>query len=180
MMKKSIIIMSSLLLVALVAGSVFAWGGPCKGNRGAGSGFNQNCQRYGGQDALNDLSQEQRDEIKALHQKFIDDTYPVRSEMFQKHQEIKMLMETSNPDRTKLLDLSDELTDLQKQMRAKQIDLQLAAKKIAPELNMGMGFGKGHGKWSGKGKCRGGQGQGPGQGQQSGKAPGQGCGRYNN
>ena len=158
-MKKLTIMMSSLLLVALVAGSAFAWG-PCKGNRGAGSGFNQDCQAYRGQGALNDLSQEQRDGIKALQQKFIDDTYPVRSEMFQKHQEIKMLMETSNPDRTKLLDLSDELTDLQKQMRAKQIDLQLAAKKIAPELNMGKGFGKGHGKWSGKGGCRGGQGQG--------------------
>jgi zinc resistance-associated protein len=169
MMKKSIIIMSSLLLVALVAGSVFAWG-PCKGNRGAGSGFNQDCQRYGGQDALNDLSQEQKTEIKALRQKFIDDTYQARSKMSQKHQEIRMLMETSEPNRATLADLSDELTDLQRQIRDKRIDFQLAAKKIAPELDMGQALGKGHGKGHGKWSGKRGQGQGAGQG----------CGRYNN
>jgi len=73
---------------------------------------------------------------------------------------MKMLMETSEPDRAKLDKLSQEITDLQKQVRDKQIDFQLAAKKISPELGMGRGYGQGHGKGSKKGGQRGCQGQG--------------------
>ena len=64
-----------------------------------------------------------------------------------------MLMETSEPDRAKLGKLSQEITDLQKQVGDKRIDFRLAAKKISPELGMGRGFGQGHGK----GLKRGGQ-----------------------
>ena len=172
-MKKSIIIISSLLMVALVAGSVFAWG-PGRG-RGQGMGLNQDCPRYGGQNqaVINNLSQEQRDELLALRQKFIDETYESRSAKLVTQQEMRMLMETSNPDRAKLNKLSDKITDLQQQIRDKRIDLQLAAKKIAPELSMGKGFGQGRGNMSKRGGQRGSQGQGQG-------AYGSGCGRYNN
>ena len=160
-MKKSIIIISSFLMVALVAGSVFAWG-PGKG-RGTGSGFNQDCPRSGGQGAWNNLSQDQRDELSALRQAFIDETYEFRSAKLAKQQEMRMLMETSNPDRAKLEKLSGQITDLQKQVRDKQIDFRLAAKKISPELGMGRGFGQGRGKGLKKGGGqRGFQGQGYG------------------
>ena len=159
-MKKSIIIISSLLMVSLAAGSVFAWGHG-KG-RGMGSGFNQDCPRYGGQNAWSNLSQDQRDELGTLRQKFIDETYEVRSAKFQKQQEMRMLMETSDPDRAKLDKLSQEITDLQKQVRDKRIDFRLAAKKISPELGMGKGFGQGRGKGSNRGGQRGCQGQGIG------------------
>jgi len=162
-MKKSIIIISSFLMVALVAGSVYAWGP----GRGMGMGFNsyQDCLNYGGQTSFNDLSREQKDELMALRQKLIDETYELRSAMQQKHQEVRMLMETSNPDRVKLDKLSGDITELQAQMRDKQIDFQLDAKKISPELGMGMMYGQGRGKWSKRDGHRGFQGQ---------------CGRYNN
>ncbi|CCK79062.1 Spy/CpxP family protein refolding chaperone [Desulfobacula toluolica] len=163
-MKKLTLIISSLLMVAMVAGSVFAWG-PAKG-QSMGQGFNQNCPGYGGQAIWNDLSKEQKDELNTLRQKFIDETYAIRSEKFQKKQEMRLLMETSQPDRAKLDSFSQDLADLQKKLRDKRIDFQLEAKKIAPGLNMGQGFGRGHDGWSGKGKHRGSQGQG--------------CGRYNN
>ncbi len=157
-MKKAIIIISSLVMVTLVSGNVFAWGSG-KG-RGMGSGYNQDCPQYGGQPAFNDLSKEQRDNLTALRQTFIDETYEQRSAKFQKQQEMRMLMETSEPDRAKLDKLSQEITDLQKQVRDKQIDFQLAAKKISPELGMGKGYGQGHGKGSKRGGQRGCQGQG--------------------
>ena len=165
-MKKSTLIISAILLTALVAGNVFAWG---HGNgRGMGPGFNQDCPRYGGgQSAFNDLSQDQKDELTALRQKFIDETYEVRSAKFAKQQEMRMLMETSEPDRAKLDTLSQEITDLQKQVRDKRIDFRLAAKKISPELGMGKGFGQGRGNGSrrgGQGDC---QGQGNGWRQQN-------------
>ncbi len=160
-MKKSILIISAILVTALVAGNVFAWG------RGMGAGYNQDCPRYGGQGAFNDLSQDQKDELTALRQKFIDETYEVRSAKFQKQQEMRMLMETSEPDRAKLDTLSQQITDLQKQVRDNRIDFRLAAKKISPELGMGRGFGPGRGHGFRKGGQGGCQGQGNGWRQQN-------------
>ncbi|MCP3875572.1 MAG: periplasmic heavy metal sensor [Desulfobacteraceae bacterium] len=154
-MKKSAIIISTVLLVAFIAGIGFAYGT----GRGGGAGYG-----YGGQNAWSDLSQEQKDSLTALRQKFIDESYEFRSAKLQKKQEIKMLMETSEPDREKLYQLSQEMADLQKQVRDKQIDYKLAAKKIAPGLNMGSRGKHSRGKWQnnrgrgnqyGQGGCQG-------------------------
>ena len=152
-MKKTIIIISSLLMVALVAGNLFARGSG-KAQRMC-AGYDQDCRGYGAQQIFNDLSKEQKDAFSALQQTFIDETYEIRSAKFQKRQEMRMLMETSEPDRAKLDKLSQEITVLQQQIRDKRIDFKLAAKKISPELGMGRGFGNG----STKGGQRGCQGQ---------------------
>ena len=177
-MKKSMIVITSLLAVALMATSAFSWGhgrgnygrdcqGYNQGNGdGQGNGYGKGYGQGNGGDAnvWNDISKEQRNELTALRQQFIDDTYEIRSSLFQKRHEMRMLMETSSPDRAKLEDISQEMTDLQGQMREKRIDLQLAAKKIAPEINMGgkggHGFGKGYGSGKGNGFRKGGQGNG--------------------
>lgn len=140
-MKKSIIVISSVVFLALFTGSVFAFGPGMGGGHSSYRGF-------GGGAAWNDLSKEQKDELTALRQKFIDETYAFRTSMFQKHQEMRLLMETSAPDRAKLSKLSGEILDIEKQLNEKQIDFRLAAKKISPELALG-GFGRGHDK-SGK------------------------------
>lgn len=146
-MKKSMIVITSLLAVALLATSAFSWG---NGGRGCGQGGNNYEGRgVNGANIWNDLSQEQRDELKALKQKFIDDTYEERSAMMVKHQEMRMLMETSAPDRAKIDALAEDITELRTQMQTKRIDFQLAAKKIAPELT-GLGMG-GRGGFAGKG-----------------------------
>lgn len=158
-MKKSMIVITSLLAVTLLAGNAFSWG---HGNGGQGcngsQGYTNSGHRYGGAGqngaAWNDLSKEQRDELGALRQTFVDETYEVRSDMMVKHQEMRMLMETSSPDRAKLETLSKDVTDLQSQMRSKRIDFQLAAKKIAPELNVaGMGRGGFGGKGGNNANC---------------------------
>ena len=172
-MKKTVIIISSLLMVSLIAGSVFARGYG-KG-QGTGQGYNQDCRGYGGQQSVyNDLSKEQRDELRALRQKLTDETYELRTAKFQKQQEMRMLMETSTPDRAKLGKLSEGITGLQKQLRDKRIDFRLAAKKISPELGMGRGFGQGYGKGSKRGL------QNDCQGQRQGMGQGQGGMRYQN
>ena len=156
-MKKSIMIISSLFLVALIAGNVFAWE--------HGKGRRMGC---GGQGVWTDLSQDQRDELTALRQAFIDETYELRSANFQKHQEMRLLMETSSPDRAKLDKISQELTDLQQKLRDKRIAFALAAKKISPKLGMGPGFGQGRGKRCGRGQ------------QNSDQRGGADCPKYNN
>ena len=149
-MKKSITILTSVLLMAFIATSVFAWGH----GKGKGRG---DCRGANSQ-VMENLTQEQKDQLTALRQEFIDQTYEVRSAKMIKKQQMKMLLETSTPDRAALAKLSDEILALQKELSDKRIDHILKVKEIAPELaSMGMGrggFGKGHG--GGKAGCGGG------------------------
>ena len=106
-MKKTVIMFSALLVVALMTSQAFAWGH----GRGMG-GYDRNCQGFSGS-AWNDLSTAEKDELTALRQQFIDNTYELRVSMMQKHNEVRMLMRTSAPDRAKLSSLYDEIADFQ-------------------------------------------------------------------
>jgi zinc resistance-associated protein len=126
-MKKAMIVLTALLTVGFLAGNAFSWGhgGGKRGGCG-GQGYN----------AMVNLNPEQQTELNTLRQKFIDETYETRAAMMDKHQQIRLLMETSSPDKAKLEKLSDEMLDLKKAVHDKRIDFVLEAKKIAPELNM--------------------------------------------
>ncbi len=140
-MKKLISLLSMLIVISLAAGAAFA-GGPGYGkNRGLGyhTGYS-GCDGWGS--GIN-LTQEQKDQLTALRQKFIDDTYASRSTKLEKKQQIRLLMETSNPDRAKLIRLSNDILELDKKITEKKIDYRLAVKKIAPELSRMKGFGSG-------------------------------------
>ena len=140
------IAITALLAVALLATSAFSWS-PGRGCRGSNQ---EDCPVQGGAygtNTWNDLSQEQKDGLTALRQKFIDETYETRSAMMVKHQEMRMLMETSSPDRAKLDTLVQEVTDLRQLLFSKGIDFQLEAKKIAPEARL---FGMGEGDRGGR------------------------------
>ena len=152
-MKKSFTIISTLLIISLLAGAAFAWG-PGKGRRSGNGDTNAcyNCPGQTGQAGTSDLTKEQTDQLTVLRQKLIDNTYAEKSAKMAKTQEIRLLMQTSNPDRAKLSQLSNDVLELDKQIMDKQIDHQLEVKKIAPQLSgfRGMGFGKGPGMKSSK------------------------------
>ena len=139
-MKKTMIVLTALLTVGLLATNAFSWGHGGGSKRGCGG------QGYA---AMANLTPEQQTELNTLRQKFIDETYETRAAMMDKHQQLRLLMETSAPDKAKLESLSEEMLDLKKAVHDKRIDFVLEAKKIAPELNMsafghrGGGFGKG-------------------------------------
>lgn len=144
-MKKTMIVLTALLTVGFLATNAFA-----QGNHGGSKRGNCSGQGYA---ATASLSQEQQTELNTLQQKFIDETYETRSAMMNKHQEIRLLMETSNPDKAKLGSLSNELLDLKKAVEDKRIDFVLEAKKVAPELKMSS-FGHHRGNGSGNGEHR--------------------------
>lgn len=141
---KKIIIFGTITLVALIVGSVYAWS-PGRGWGMGGGGFGQGCPYYGNQYSSDSLSAEQRTQLSDLQQKYIDETYEVRSQALQKSQELNLLMETSNPDRAELNKLSEELAELQAQLRNKGLDYQLEVKRVSPEQTFSAGDGN---KWS--------------------------------
>ncbi len=170
-MKKTLILITALIAVGFLATQAFSWG-PGRSMGGYGGGFScPGIDRY----AYNDLSDAQKDELTTLRQKFIDDTYGLRASMMQKHNEVRLLMETSQPDRTELSRLNAEISDIMKQLQENRIDFMLAAKKVAPELRFGQGIGRGgfH-KGNGRGDCPK-LGQGYGQDPVHGGRRGSGC-----
>ncbi|MCF8092276.1 MAG: periplasmic heavy metal sensor [Desulfotignum sp.] len=174
-MKKAMILITALIAIGFMATQAFSWG-PGRGMGGYGPGTN--CPGID-RNTYNDLSKAQQDELAALRQKFIDDTYELRTSMMHKHNEIRLLMETSEPDRATLNRLTAEVSDIMKQIQENRIDFMLAAKKVAPELRFGgQGMGQGYHKGYGRGNCPG-SGQGYAQGQnQYGGVKGSGCGRF--
>jgi len=172
-MKKALILITALIAVGLLSTYAFSWG-PGKGMGGYGG--STSCPGID-RNAYTDLTDAQKDELATLRQKFIDDTYELRASMMQTHNEIRLLMETSQPDRTELTRLNTEVSDLMKQLQDDRIDFMLAAKKVAPELTFGQGMGRGYHKGSGKGDCPK-PGRGYGQQNSDGTGKGSRCGRY--
>jgi Spy/CpxP family protein refolding chaperone len=157
-MKKLAVVFGIAMLVLTLSYPVIARG-PEKGKwygRGGGPG---SCWDQGR--GYGNLTKEQRTELNKLHQKFRDETAALRTKIWTKKGELRILMTTSKPDAGKVKALQKELSGLQSQMAEKRIDLALEAKKIAPEARMGRGYGMGFGRHKGGyGHHRGGRGQG--------------------
>ena len=150
-MKKQITIVALLIFaIAGVSGNAFAWGHGQGHGRGSCQGFDNT------RGAWSDLSEDQKTKLTALHQKFIDETAETRTGISSKHDEMRILMETSAPDKARLLKIGNELADLKKVMMEKQITFALEAKKIAPNFDFPAGC-MGAGKRCGMG----GMGMGP-------------------
>ncbi len=147
MKKQTLVITAIIFTLMTITATAFA------GNYGARNyKGNENCPRYmecPGQNWAS-LTQEQQTQIKALHQTFVDETASQRASMVSKQEEIRIFMETSTPDRDKLIALTGELANLQKAVMAKGIDFTLEAKKIAPEFRFPMFF-RSMGTFQGKG-----------------------------
>jgi zinc resistance-associated protein len=142
-MKKQIVIVTALVFAIVgFSAAAFAWNhhgqgqGQGQGKRGGGAGYN--C----GAAPMANLTEAQQTQLKALHQKFIDETAETRAAMHGKQEEMRILMQTSNPDQKRVTDLANETGDLKKALMEKRINLALEAKKIAPEINF-PGFGRG-------------------------------------
>jgi len=147
MKKQTLMITAIIFTLMTISAPTFA--GNCSGQKNKGK---QNCPRYmkGAGQNWASLTQEQQSQIKALHQTFVDETASQKASMVSKHDEIRILMEASTPDRDKLIALTGELAELQKAVMTKGIDFALEAKKIAPELRLPMSF-RSMGMFQGKG-----------------------------
>ncbi|MFZ5563277.1 MAG: Spy/CpxP family protein refolding chaperone [Thermodesulfobacteriota bacterium] len=138
-MNKKILIVGMCIIALAVASTGFAWGpdrgGDCPGKRSPGAG----CNQKGGAWGLN-LSDEQREKIDGLRQKFIDESAALRIQINTASEKVALLMETSKPDKQAVKNAVKELSDLQAQLVQKHIDHVLAVKEVVPEAGKRMGF----------------------------------------
>lgn len=126
------IIIGIITLTAGAASSAMAWGpgGCCKGAARCAAQSTGDCP--GG--PLADLSREQQDRLRELRTGLRDDTADARASIVAKYDQIRLLLETSEPDRARIVALADEIGTIRRSILEKRIDFVLAAKKIDPDF----------------------------------------------
>lgn len=136
-MRKTGIVIAAIMFTFVATTSSFAWGsgqGKC-GNKGQNREGDKGRCEWGAK-----LTDEQKKEMKVLHDKFVDETANLRIDIHAKSEKIRILMETSDPDAEELKSLVKDVAGLKGQFMAKRVDFYLDAKKIAPDARMGKWF----------------------------------------
>jgi len=164
-MKKITATLGILALAALIAAPALAQGpGYGKGRgmmgmMGRGPVDPALCPRYGwGYGEMTDEQRSQMAELQGLRQKHFDETAEIRSQMWAKQGELRILMATSDPDFERARALQKEISDLRAKMAQERINLYEEAGKINPDLRFGRAWGRGKGFGPGT------EGYGPGMG----------------
>lgn len=179
-MKKLMVTAMALLVTAMIATSVLAFGpgrgpgyGPC--GRGDSGG-------YGG---LN-LAADQKAKMSELREAHFKDVKPLRDQMFAKRDELRKLWLEPNPDQGKITAAQKEMREVRDQMQDKKTAFRLDALKVltpeqrekAKSFAAGYSAGRGYGPGRGQGKGRGFGSGGCGGGDCQGGGPGaRDCGR---
>ena len=142
-MKKVLTSLGVLLLIVFLTTPALARG-PGFGKGYHKAGYWKGCPGYCGQQdrAYDKLTEGQRDQLEKLHDKFYDDTAPLKDEIWSKSRELNRLLDKSTPDANKALALQKEISDLKAKLAEKRIHFRLESKKIAPELRLGRAFGR--------------------------------------
>ena len=137
-MKKTLTIIGILLLGAVIAVPVLAYGPGwgrghhMTGYRGGSPGY---CWRY---DRGNEnLTKEQSGQLDRLSKKFYDETAQLRNETWSKSAELDTLLNSPNPDAEKAKALQKEISGLKAKMAEMRINFELEKRKIAPEVRFG-------------------------------------------
>ncbi len=156
-MKK--IIFFTVLLLLLTSAS-FVTAGPFGKDFGIGTGYWMNPSALSN---LN-LTTEQSEKIRVLRETYLKETTALRTQIYSKRAELKLLWVQTNPDPARIKAIQKEIMDLTGQILNKTTDYQLEFRNIlTPEQLtnlLAQGLGKRHGaRWDKKG----GRGKGIGQ-----------------
>lgn len=133
-MKKTALIITILFATITLAGTAMA-----KGFYSGGGCWNQDRgqARQGYGPMMNNLTPEQQKQLTDLRQTHQDQTAEQQIALIAKEKEIQVLFGTSAPDKARLVQLAQEISDIRAQMAEKRIDFILEARKIAPEVQFG-------------------------------------------
>ena len=85
--------------------------------------------------------QEKLEELKALHEKFRDETADTRNEMAKKIIDLKAVLESDDPDVNDAKAIQKDISKLQAKFSEARLELIIEAKKLAPDKPFGRSFG---------------------------------------
>jgi zinc resistance-associated protein len=128
-MKRLTTLLGTLVLVAGLAVTVFAWG-PDWGMGTHMMGYWGGGPAYGG--SYGTLTPDQRSRLDALNSKFYNETNSLQNEIWTKSAELNSVLNSPNPDLEKARALQKEISELQAKLNEKQLNYNLEARKVAP------------------------------------------------
>ena len=130
-MRKTMITLIAILTITFLSATAFSCG------HSKEQYVHRGCELFNKTAGFNTLTEKQKNRLKTLHQTFIDETAEDRIAMINENSKLRVLLATTNPDRIKVNNISDKISDLMEEIQSKRIDFILEAKKISPDLNLG-------------------------------------------
>ena len=127
-MKNIITISGIVLLIAVFAFPAFGrWGrgSHMMGYGGGGPGW---C--WQSDSGSSSLTQEQQNQINQLDRKFWDEMSALRNDMWKKSDELRSLLDSDNPDQTKLKVVQKEISDLRVKMDEMHLNYELRGRGV--------------------------------------------------
>jgi zinc resistance-associated protein len=143
-MKKLATVLGIVFLMSIMAYPVFARGRGWGYGGGPGS-----CWWDQGRNAS--YTQEQQQKLNRMDQKFFDETASLRNNIWNKQNEMSILLNKENPDAAKIKALQKEINTLKNQMAEKRLEYRLEANKVVPDNTYSRGYGRGMGGYGGRG-----------------------------
>ncbi len=138
-------------LVSIVALGTLSFAGPMRGM--GGTGGTGACQNWEGNPAVEQLTQEKRDLLKAIMDEHRKDVAPLRDSMWEKRTLLDALSANPNTKPETITALVKEMGELRAQMQAKRDAVHnRVSKEVGIDLPMGFGMhdgGRGHGRHKG-------------------------------
>lgn len=140
-MKRFMSVLAAVLLLGVVAVPAMAHGPFGRGGSdmygwGGGSGY---CPSYGG--AYDSLTTEQREQLNVLQKKFYDETAQLRKDLWNKRNELRNLLDETNPDVEKAKTVQNEISNIRTNLSEKRVEFEIEKRKIAPDVRFGRGYG---------------------------------------
>jgi len=143
-MNKIITTLGIVLLAGVIAIPVLAHGpGWGRGRHMMGDWGNRTgySSEYGrGHDRMNE---DQRNQLDKLNKSYYDEIAQLRSQLWDKSEEINSLLNSSNPDVDKARAIQKEISELRAKLDQVRIDFEFESNKINPDLRFGHGYGRG-------------------------------------
>ncbi len=129
-MKKLATILGIMLLVAVIAIPVSARGPGWGSDHGMGYGYGYGMGKAGCENFNLNLTAKQSAKIQSLRETHLKEVTPLRTQLFSKKAELKLLWVQSNPDKNKILAAQKEISDLQYRIKEKSTDYRLEIHKV--------------------------------------------------
>lgn len=129
-MKKLATVLGIMLLVAVIAIPVSARGPGWGKDHDMGPGYGYGIGKAGCESFNLNLTAEQSAKIQSLRKTHLKEVTPLRTQLFSKKAELKLLWVQNNPDKNKIMSKQKEISDLQYRIKEKSIDYRLETNKV--------------------------------------------------
>ena len=122
--------------------------GPHMGGGYGMGGYGHHMGWWEGRENL-DLTQEQAKRLEAARESFYRETRDLQNQIYDRSAQLRQEFSRENPDRSRIRELQNEISNLKGELDQKRLDYQLETKNTLPERGRGFAGGGRYGPGAG-------------------------------